>query len=83
MATSCGKKAQDDSNTSGFFVEITSYRSSLGSHTYFVYDPFTKIVYLYISGAYHVGLSPYYTVKHGEPVIAIYGVNWTEADLKK
>lgn len=83
IATSCEKKAQDDSSASGFFVEITSYQSSLGSHTDLVYDPFTKIVYLYVSGAYHVGLSPYYTVKHGEPVIAIYGVNWTEANLKK
>lgn len=81
MATSCSKKARDDSSASGFFVEITSYQSSFGSHTTFVYDPFTKIVYLYISGAYHVGLSPYYTVKYGEPVIAQYGVNWTEADL--
>ena len=83
MATSCEKKAQDDSNAGGFFVEITSYQSSLGSHTRFVYDPFTKIVYFYVSGAYHVGLSPYYTVKYGEPVIARYGVNWTEADLNK
>jgi len=82
MATSCGKKAQEDSNESGFFVEITSYQSSLGSYTDLVYDPFTKVVYLYVTGAYHVGLSPYYTIKHGEPVIALYGVNWTEADLK-
>lgn len=81
MATSCGKKAQDDSNKSGFFVKITSYQSSFGSQTDFVYDPFTKIVYLYVSDVYHVGLSPYYTVKYGEPVIARYGVNWTEADL--
>ena len=80
MATSCGKKAQNDSSLSGFFVEITSYQS-VGSHTEFVYDPFTKVVYLYIQGAYHKALSPYYTIENGEPVIARYGVNWTEANL--
>lgn len=81
MATSCSKKAQEDSTESGFFVKITSYRTTLASYTELVYDPFTMIVYVYVTGAYHVGLSPYYTVKYGEPVIARYGVNWTEADL--
>ena len=79
VMTSCGgKKAQIDSDKGGFFVVITEYQAEWGSFTNFVYDPFTKIVYLYVSGVHHVGLSPYYTIKNGEPVIARYGINWTE-----
>lgn len=75
FATSCGSRvATKDSNVEGFFVSVKEF--GLRS-TNFVYDPFTKIVYVRVAH----GFSPYYIIKHGEPVIAVYGVNWTEADV--
>lgn len=78
----CGcssESATTESNHKGFFVKIKDYQDGA---TNLVYDPFTKIVYITMQGTYYSGFSPYYTIKFGEPVIAIYGQNWTEADLK-
>lgn len=72
----CGNNATEQSNVRGCFIKITSYDFE---ETIFAYDPFTKIVYVFS----YKGLTPYYTIKFGEPVIAIYGVNWTEGDLIK
>ena len=79
---SCGNndKSIEGSNEFGFFIEIAEYKDGL-SVSQFLYDPFTKVVYIYIYGYHRAGFSPYYTVENGEPVIALYGVNWTEADL--
>lgn len=42
-----------------------------------LYDPETKIVYMYISSLYRAGISPYYVIgENGEPQVAIYGVNY-------
>lgn len=76
LMTSCGKNATEGSDTSGFFVEICTF-GGVGSFTHFMYDPFTGVVYVYISGAYHSALSPYYIIENGQPVIAQYGINWT------
>ena len=82
IMTSCGKKnAIEGSDMSGFFVEICSFGVE-GSFTRFAYDPFTGVVYIYVSGVHHVALSPYYTIINNEPVIARYGINWTEDDLQ-
>lgn len=85
MATSCGtdNKATESSNEFAFFVKIAHYYNTQFGDTEFFYDPFTKIVYVYIVGYHRAGLSPYYIIENGEPVIAQYGINWTEADLKK
>ena len=83
LMTSCGKKnAIEGSNMSGFFVELCSFGGN-GSFTRFGYDPFTGVVYVYISGAYHSALSPYYIIENGQPVIAQYGVNWTIDEVMK
>ena len=77
FTTSCGSQvATKDSDIEGFFVSLEKFG---WRGTNFVYDPFTKIVYIRV---YH-GFSPYYIIKHGEPVIAVYGVNWTEADIRE
>lgn len=77
MLCSCGEKATEESDKYGFFVEICEYdRCTL------MYDPFTRIVYIHLYGNYQSGLSPYYTVKFGDPVVARYGINWTESDLR-
>ena len=81
MMTSCGKPATESSDVGGFFVTICSFDNGAGSFARFVYDPFTKVVYIYASGAYSAALSPYYIIKNGQPVIARYGVNWTEANF--
>lgn len=76
LLSSCSEKASDESNKYGFFVLICEYgRSRL------MYDPFTKIVYIHIYGDCLSGLSPYYIVESGDPVVARYGINWTESDL--
>lgn len=81
MLTGClSHPATEDSNEYGYFVKITSYNDP-GEWTTLMYDPVTKVIYVKISCAYQAGLSVYYTVVDGKPEIAIYGVNWTEADL--
>ena len=81
MFTGCSShKATEDSHDYGYFIEITDYNVP-GGWTTFMYDPITKIVYVKISGGYHAGISVYYTIVNGQPEIAIYRVNWTEADL--
>lgn len=81
MFAGCSHMATEDSNEHGYFVQITSYNEP-GAWTTLMYDPVTKVIYVKISGAYHAGISVYYTMINGKPEIAIYGVNWTEADLK-
>lgn len=44
-----------------------------------LYDPETKIVYMYVYGSYRAGISPYYVIgENGKPEIAMYGVNYKE-----
>ena len=44
-----------------------------------LYDPETKIVYMYIYDLYKGGISPYYIIgESGKPEVAIYGVNYKE-----
>ena len=78
--TGCSRKVTEDSNEYGYFIKITSYNDP-GEWTTLMYDPVTKVIYVKISGAYQAGLSVYYTMINGKPEIAIYGVNWIEADL--
>ena len=81
MFTGCSSRhVNEDSNEYGYFVKITSYNDP-GEWTTFMYDPITKIIYVKISGGYHAGISVYYTIVDGQPEVAVYGVNWTEADL--
>ena len=77
ILSSCGRQATRESNYGGLFVKITEYGSNATVLTRFLYDPLTKVVYIKVNN----GLSPYYTIKFGEPVIALYGINWTERDL--
>lgn len=78
VLSSCGgKQATRESNYGGLFIKITEYGSNTTILTRFLYDPLTKVVYIKVND----GLSPYYTVKFGDPVIALYGINWTERDL--
>lgn len=83
VMTSCGKQATQESNEYSFFIKISEFSTLNNGSTELFYDPFTKVVYVGVVAGYSAGLSPYYTIKHGEPVIALYGVNWTEADLIK
>ena len=81
MFTSCSSyKVTEDSNEYGYFIKIISYKDT-DALTTLMYDPITKIIYIKISAGYHAGISVYYTMIDGKPEIAIYGVNWTEADL--
>jgi hypothetical protein len=42
-----------------------------------LYDPETKIVYMYIYTLYKAGISPYYIIgENGKPEIAMYGINY-------
>ena len=77
LLSACNEKASEESNKYGFFVSICDY-----DRCHLMYDPFTKVVYIHTYGDYQSGLSPYYTVKFGEPVVARYGINWTESDLQ-
>lgn len=82
VMTSCGKKnATEGSDVSGFFVELCSFGGE-GAFTRFVYDPFTGVVYIHMSGVHHAALSPYYIIENGQPVIAQYKVNWTMDKVK-
>ena len=81
MFTGCSsRKVTEDSNEYGYFIKITAYKDT-DARTTFMYDPITKIIYVKISAGYHAGISVYYTIVNGQPEVAIYGVNWTEADL--
>lgn len=80
MFAGCSHMATEDSHDYGYFIEITQYNVP-GGWTTFMYDPVTKIIYVKISGGYHAGISVYYTIVDGQPEVAVYGVNWTEADL--
>ena len=82
VMTSCGNQATQESNEYSFFVKITEFSTFSKGLTELFYDPFTKVVYVGVVAGYNAGLSPYYIIKNGEPVIARYGVNWTEANLK-
>lgn len=77
ILSGCGRQATKESNFGGLFIKITEYGSNATILTRFLYDPLTKVVYIKVND----GLSPYYTVKFGNPVIALYGINWTERDL--
>ena len=45
-----------------------------------LYDPETKIVYMYLYDYYRAGISPYYVIgENGKPEIAMYGVNYKES----
>ena len=78
MLVSCGNPATEMSNMFGYFVKIKDYADE---STSFVYDPVTHIVYVTIESSYRAGITPYYTIINGKPEIAIYMVNWTEAQL--
>lgn len=80
MFAGCSRMITEDSDEYGYFIKITAYNEP-GAWTTLMYDPVTKVIYVKISGAYQAGLSVYYTMIDGKPEIAIYGVNWTEADL--
>ena len=42
-----------------------------------LYDPETKVVYMYICTLNRAGISPYYIIgENGKPEIAMYGVNY-------
>lgn len=44
-----------------------------------LYDPETKVVYMYIYSLYRAGISPYYVIgENGKPELAMYGVNYKE-----
>lgn len=44
-----------------------------------LYDPETKVIYMYIYGLYRAGISPYYIIgENGKPEVAMYGVNYKE-----
>lgn len=61
-------------NSSYGLIEIKGEHQKL-----LLYDPETKVVYLYINGPYRAGISPYYVIgENGKPEIAIYGVNYKE-----
>ena len=75
----CSHKTYTDSNKSMFqneFVGICKNTWGIVDDIYLIYDKHTKIVYLYVIGAYHAGITPYYIVIDGEPTVAIYGVNY-------
>ncbi len=81
MFTGCSsRKVIEDSNAYGYFVKITTYNDA-DEWTTLMYDPITKIIYVKISGGYRAGISVYYTMVDGKPEVAIYGVNWIEANL--
>lgn len=83
VMSSCGNQATQKSDEYSFFVKITEFSTLKGGTTELFYDPFTKVVYVGVVAGYSAGLSPYYIIKNGEPIIARYGVNWTEDNLKK
>lgn len=73
--TGCGKVKNENGeyvNSNFGLVEIeTKHQKQL------LYDPETKIVYMYIYGLYRAGISPYYVIgENGKPEVAIYGVNY-------
>ena len=78
MLASCGKPATEMSDIFDYFISVKKYGNGT---TYFAYDPVTNIVYVVTIKEQKGGLSPYYTIINGKPEIAIYGVNWTEAQL--
>lgn len=47
----------------------------IGDNSHICYDPETNVCYVIIWHKDHNGLaiSPYYIIKHGDPVIAVYG----------
>ena len=77
VLSGCGRQATKESNYGGLLIKITEYGSNATILTRFLYDPLTKVVYIKVND----GLSPYYTIKFGEPVVALYDINWTESDL--
>lgn len=77
VLSGCGRQATRESNYGGLLITITEYGSNATIITRFLYDPLTKVVYIKVND----GLSPYYTIKFGKPVVALYGINWTESDL--
>ena len=51
---------------------------NISDHSHICYDPETNICYIIVyNEQYHgVAISPYYVIKHGDPVIAVYGKNY-------
>lgn len=42
-----------------------------------LYDPETKVIYMWVHGGNRAGISPYYVIgQDGRPEIAVYGVNY-------
>lgn len=82
MLVGCSShKVSEDSNYYGYFIEVAQHDIP-GARTIFMYDPITKVVYVEIRAGYHAGFSVYYVVINGKPEVALYGINWTETDLK-
>ena len=76
----CSHITYTDSNKTMLQNKFVIIREDTGriDDIYLVYDKHTKIVYLYIIGAYHAGITitPYYIVVDGKPTVAIYRVNY-------
>lgn len=74
----CSHETYTDDNKTMFQNKFVVIREDKGviDNIYLIYDKHTKIVYLYVIGAYHAGITPYYIVVDGEPTVAIYGVNY-------
>ena len=74
----CSHITYTDSNKTMLQNKFVIIREDTGGidDIFLVYDKHTKIVYLYVIGAYHAGITPYYIVIDGEPTVAIYGVNY-------
>lgn len=54
-------------------IEIKSIHGS----NQLLYDPETKIVYMWVHSVYTAGISPYYVIgQDGKPEVAIYGENY-------
>ena len=77
LFTGCSKvKIKDENgeyvNSKFGFIEIEDKHQKQ-----LLYDPETKIVYMYIYSSYRAGMSPYYVIgENGKPEVAIYGVNY-------
>jgi len=75
--TGCQKVKDENGeyvNTKFGFIEIENENQKQ-----LLYDPETKVVYIYVYDGYNAGISPYYVIgKNEKPEIAIYGVNYNK-----
>ena len=76
IATGCAvsHRVEDGKEIYCDFVFI----KDLGNMTHVCYDPETNVCYAVIwnRSTNGYGITPYYTMKNGEPVIAVYGKNY-------